>query len=529
MKVLVSDNISQKGLEILRKAGLEVDVKTGLKTEELKAIIGEYDALIIRSATKVTAEIIEVADKLKVIGRAGTGVDNVDKVAATKKGIVVMNTPGGNTITTAEHAIAMLFSLARKIPQATASMKSWKWEKKKFMGVELFNKTIGIIGLGRIGTEVAKRTQCMGMNVLAYDPFLSDERAEELGITKTDLNRIFAEADFITIHTPLTAETKYLINKDTIAKMKKGVYIINCARGGIVNEKDLYEAIQEGKVAGAALDVFEKEPPEEGYPLLADERVICTPHLGASTLEAQENVAVAIAEQIVDYLINGTIRNAVNFPSIPFDQVPLIRPYLVLLERMGSFASQIFSKSIKQIQIEYLGEISALNTQALTAAALKGVLDPILGEPVNYVNASFIAKERGIEVKEIKGKEAGDYQSLVRVVLLSKDDKTVIAGTLLSRKDPRIVQINDISMEIIPEGNMIFMRNHDRPGVIGNIGTLLGKNNINIGHMHFGRKEAGGIAFSVISIDAALTDEIIEQIKKLPNVLEVKPVYISIH
>ncbi len=528
MKVLVSDSISQKGIDILKKSGLIVDVKTGLKAEELKSIIGEYDALIIRSATKVTAEIIEAANKLKVIGRAGTGVDNVDKVAATKKGIVVMNTPGGNTITTAEHTLAMLFALARRIPQATASMKSGKWEKKKFMGVEIFNKTIGIIGLGRIGTEVAKRTQCMGMNVLAYDPFLSDERAEELGITKTDLNRIFSESDFITIHTPLTSETKYLINKDTIAKMKKGVYIINCARGGIVNEKDLYEAIQEGKVAGAALDVFEKEPPEENYPLLLDDRVICTPHLGASTLEAQENVAVAIAEQIVDYLINGTIRNAVNFPSIPFDQVPLIRPYLVLLERMGSFASQIFSKSIKQIQIEYLGEISTLNTQALTAAALKGILDPILGEPVNYVNASFIAKERGIEVKEIRGKEAGDYQSLVKVVLISKDDKTVIAGTLLSKKDPRIVQINDISMEIIPEGFMIFMKNHDRPGVIGNIGTLLGKDNINIGHMHFGRKEAGGIAYSVISIDTQLTDEIIDKIKKLPNVLEVKPIYIPL-
>ncbi len=529
MRVLVSDNISQKGVDILKKAGLDVDVKTGLKPEELKSIIGEYDALIIRSATKVTAEIIDAADKLKVIGRAGTGVDNVDKIAATKKGIVVMNTPGGNTITTAEHTIAMLFSLARKIPQATFSMKAGNWEKKKFMGVELYNKTIGVVGLGRIGSEVAKRAQCIGMNVLAYDPFLSDERAEELGITKTDLDRIFAEADFITIHTPLTAETKYLINKETIAKMKKGVYIINCARGGIVNEKDIYEAIKEGKVAGVALDVFEKEPPEEGYPLVADERVICTPHIGASTLEAQENVAVAIAEQIVDYLLNGTIRNAVNFPSIPFDQVPLIRPYLVLLERMGSFASQIFSKSIKQIQIEYLGEISSINTQALTAAALKGILDPILGEPVNYVNASLIAKERGIEIKEIKGKEAGDYQSLVKVILLSKDEKTVIAGTLLSRKDPRIVQINDISMEIIPEGNMIFMRNHDRPGVIGNIGTLLGKNNINIGHMHFGRKEVGGIAFSVICIDASLNDEIIEQIKKLPNVLEVKPVYISVH
>jgi len=529
VKVLVSDSISQKGIEILKNAGLQVDVKTGLKPEELKKIIGEYDALVIRSATKVTADIIEAADKLKVIGRAGTGVDNVDKVAATKKGIVVMNTPGVNTITTAEHTIALLFSLARKVPQATASLKAGKWEKKKFMGIELYNKTLGIIGLGRIGSEVAKRMQCMGMNILAYDPFLSDERAEELGIIKTDLDRIFAESDFITIHTPLTSETKYLINKNTIAKMKKGVFIINCARGGIVNEKDLYEAIQSGKVAGAALDVFETEPPEEENPLIKDEKIICTPHLGASTLEAQENVSIVIAEQIIDFLINGTIKNAVNFPSIPYDQVPLIRPYLVLLERMGSFASQILSKSIKQIQIEYLGEIYTLNTQALTAAALKGVLDPVLGEPVNYVNAPFIAKERGIQVKEIKGKDAGDYQSLVRIILISKDEQLSVAGTLLSRKDPRIVQIDDISLEVIPEGNMVFMRNWDRPGVIGNIGTLMGQNNINIGHMHFGRKEPGGMAFSIISVDTSLTEEIIKKIKKLPNVLEVKPVYIPVH
>lgn len=529
MKILVSDSLAQKGIDILKNAGFEVDVKTGLKSEELKQIIGEYDALIIRSATKVTADIIDAAKKLKVIGRAGTGVDNIDKDAATKKGIVVMNTPGGNTITTAEHTIALMFSLARRIPQATASLKEGKWDRKKFMGVELYNKTLGIIGLGRIGSEVAKRALCMGMNVLAYDPFLSDEKAEQLGVIKTDFDRVIRESDFITIHTPLTAETKNIINKETIAKMKNGVYIINCARGGIINEKDLYEAIEKGKVAGAALDVFEKEPPEPSNPLILSDKVICTPHLGASTLEAQENVAVAIAEQVIDFLINGTIRNAVNFPSIPFDQVPLIRPYIVLLERMGSFASQIFGKSIKQIQIEYLGEVSTLNTQALTAAALKGVLDPILGEPVNYVNAPIMAKERGIEIKEIKGKEAGDYQSLVRVVLISKDDRTSISGTLLSRRDPRIVQIDDISLEVIPEGNMIFMKNWDRPGVIGNIGTLLGQNNINIGHMHFGRKEVGGIAFSVISIDASLTDEIIEKIKKLPNILEVKPVYIATH
>ncbi|NOY64268.1 MAG: phosphoglycerate dehydrogenase, partial [Nitrospirae bacterium] len=369
MKVLVSDNISPKGVEIMKKAGLDVDVKTGMSHDELKACIGQYHGLVIRSATKVTADIIDAAVNLKVIGRAGSGLDNVDKEAATKKGIVVMNTPGGNTITTAEHAIAMMFALARNIPQATKSMKEGKWEKKKFMGVELFNKTLGILGLGNIGSQVARRAQAMQMNIIGYDPFLSDERAKELGIDKVTLEELFANADFITIHTPLTPETKNLINKDTIRLMKDGVRIINCARGGIINERDLYDALESGKVAGAALDVFEKEPPED-LTLIKHDRVICTPHLGASTREAQENVAIAIAEQIVDYLIAGTIRNAVNFPSIPADQIPVLRPYINLAEIMGKFAAQIYEGGITEVTVEYRGEAEEIDTKPVTIAAL---------------------------------------------------------------------------------------------------------------------------------------------------------------
>ncbi|TAN40137.1 MAG: phosphoglycerate dehydrogenase, partial [Nitrospirae bacterium] len=358
MKVLVSDNISSKGVEILKKAGLEVDVKTGMKPEELKACIGEYHGLVIRSATKVTAEIIEAATNLKVIGRAGSGLDNVDKAAASQKGIVVMNTPGGNTVTTAEHTMAMIFAVARMIPQATASMKAGKWEKKKFMGVELFNKTLGIVGLGAIGGQVAQKARGLEMNIIAYDPFLSEEKATEMGIRKGSLEEIFTESDFITIHSPMTAETKNLINEKTISMMKNGVRIINCARGGIVNEKDLFAALQSGKVAGAALDVFEKEPPTDN-PLLTLENLVCTPHLGASTEEAQENVALAVAEQIADYLVHGTIRNAVNFPSIPSDQVPRLQPYITLAEKLGSFSSQIFEGGATEIIVEYHGDAAA--------------------------------------------------------------------------------------------------------------------------------------------------------------------------
>lgn len=523
MKVLVSDNISAKGVEILKKAGLDVDVKTGMKPEELKACIGEYNGLVIRSATKVTAEIIEAATNLKVIGRAGSGLDNVDKVAASKKGIVVMNTPGGNTVTTAEHSMAMLFSVARMIPQATASMKAGKWEKKKFMGVELFNKTLGIIGLGAIGGQVAKKAQGLEMNVIAYDPFLNEEKAEEMGIKKGSLDDIFAESDFITIHSPMTPETKGLINAATIAKMKNGVRIINCARGGIVNEPDLYEAMKSGKVAAAALDVFEKEPPENN-PLLTLDNLICTPHLGASTEEAQENVALAVAEQIADYLVHGTIRHAVNFPSIPSDQIPRLQPYINLAEKLGSFSCQTFEGGATEIIVEYHGDAATVNTAPVTIAALKGYLSPILLETVNFVNAPFIAKERGIEVKETKSSDAGDFFSKIALRIKSKDRESYVSGTLYSKKDPRVIEIDNFKVEIVPEGDLLLMYNNDKPGVIGNIGNTLGKNNINIARMHFGREAAGGTAISVVSLDAKPGSDVLDQLRRLPNILSIKQI-----
>ncbi len=526
MKVLISDNISPKCIDILKKSGLEVDVKTGMKPEELKARIGDYHGLIIRSATKVTSAVIDAATNLKVIGRAGSGLDNVDRTAATKKGIVVMNTPGGNTITTAEHTISLMLSLARKIPQATMSMKAGKWEKKKFMGVELFNKTLGVIGIGNIGSQVAKRAQGLAMNVIAYDPFLSEDKAKAMGVEKVDLQELFRRSDFITIHTPLTPETKNMINKETIKIMKNSVRIINCARGGIINEKDLYDAVIDGKVAGAALDVFEKEPPENN-PLLTLDNVIATPHLGASTKEAQENVAIAVAEQVVDYLIHNTIRNAVNFPPIPPDQLARLQPYITLAEKLGGFAAQIFEGGVTEISIEYRGEASEINTAPITIAAIKGFLTPILEETVNFINAPIIAKERDIEVKETKSTDAGDYQSMVVIRVKAKDKESYLAGTLFSKKDPRIVAIDNFKVEIVPYGELLFIYNNDKPGVIGNIGTLLSKNNINIARMHFGRETLGGRAISVVTIDTPATSQIIEEIKKLPNILSVKHISLS--
>lgn len=523
MKVLISDNISTKCVDILKKAGLKVDVKTGMSPDELKACIGDYHGLIIRSATKMTADIIETAKNLKVIGRAGSGLDNVDKTAATKKGIVVMNTPGGNTITTAEHTIALMVSLARQIPQATMSMKSGKWEKKKFMGVELFNKTLGVVGIGNIGSQVARRMQAFSMNVIAFDPFLSEEKAKDMGVEKVSLKELFKRADFITIHTPLTPETKNLINKEVIKTMKPGVRIINCARGGIINEKDLYDALVEGKVAGAALDVLEKEPPENN-PLLTLDSVVTTPHLGASTREAQENVAVAVAEQIVDYLVHNTIRNAINFPSIPSDQVAKLNPYINLAERLGCFAAQMFEGGVTEITIEYKGDAADIDTAPVTIAALKGFLTPILEETVNFVNAPLIARERGIEIKEIKSTDQGDYQSMIALRINAKKKTSYFAGTLYGKKDPRIVFVDSFKVEIIPTGELLFMYNNDKPGVIGNIGSLLGKNKINIARMHFGRETPGGTAISVVSIDSHASPALLKKIKELPNILSVKQI-----
>lgn len=521
MKVLVSDNLSSLGVDILKKAGLEVDVKTGMSPDELKACIGDYHGIVIRSATKLTEDVIEAATNLKVIGRAGSGLDNVDKNTASKKGIVVMNTPGGNTITTAEHAFAMIMALSRKIPQATASMKAGKWEKKKFMGVELYGKTLGIVGIGNIGSQVARMAHGLGMKIIAYDPFLSDEKATEMGVEKMSVEDLFRQADFITLHTPLTAETKYLVNKESIKTMKDGVRIINCARGGIINEQDLYDAIKSGKVSGAALDVFEQEPPQD-HPLLEREEVICTPHLGASTTEAQENVAVKVAEQISDYLINGTIRNAVNFPSIPADQLPKLKPYITLAENMGGFAAQIYEGSITEITLEFRGDAAEIDAAPVTIAAIKGILDPILLETVNFVNAPFIAKERGIEIKETKSEDAGGYQSALVMKVKADGMDRELSGTLFSRKDPRIIKIDNFPVEIIPEGTLLYIENDDKPGVIGNIGTLLGKSNINIARMHFGRESKGGMAISVVNVDAELSEDLLKKIKDMPNINSVK-------
>ncbi|MEJ2254828.1 MAG: phosphoglycerate dehydrogenase [Nitrospirota bacterium] len=527
MKVLVSDNLSETGISILRKAGLTVDVKVGMSPEELTSVIGEYHGIVIRSATKLTADVIEAARNLKVIGRAGSGLDNVDKAAATKKGIVVMNTPGGNTITTAEHTIALMFSLARKVPQATASMKAGLWEKKKFKGVELFNKTLGVVGLGQIGSQVAKRARCLEMNVIAYDPFLSEDTAEAMGIRKVSLEEIFRTADFITVHSPLTGETRNLINKETIKLMKPTVRIINCARGGIVNEGDLAEALESGRVAGAALDVFEEEPAPEDSPLLRlEDNVVLTPHLGASTDEAQENVAVAVAEQIVDYLQAGTIRNAVNFPSVPADQVPHLRPYLKLAEGLGSFAAQLIEGGITEVTLEYRGEAAELTTEPVTMAAVKGLLTPILESTVNFVNAPIIARERGIEVKETKSADAGDYQSVLTLRVRVKKEEHSFSGTLFSRRDPRIIMVDNFPVEIIPEGTILVIHNQDKPGVIGGTGSVLASHGVNIAWMHFGRESAGGLAMSVVCVDTAVGDKELKEIRNLPNILSVKQIYL---
>jgi D-3-phosphoglycerate dehydrogenase / 2-oxoglutarate reductase len=525
MKVLISDNLSTRGVEILKKAGLEVEFRSKTSAEEIEKMIGDYDALIIRSATKVTAGLLEKATKLKVVGRAGSGLDNVDIPAANKKGVVVMNTPGGNTVTTAEHTLGMIFACARMIPQAYASMKAGKWEKKKFEGVELFEKTLGIVGLGAIGSVLASRCLALGMKVLAFDPFISTEKAKQLGIELADLETIYKRSDFITLHTPKTKETANLINKDTIAKMKDGVRIINCARGGIVNETDLFDALKSGKVAGAAFDVFEKEPPEN-HPLLTLDNFIATPHLGASTKEAQENVATAIAEQIVDYLIAGTVRNAVNVPSVPADQLPSLSPYIHLAERMGLFTAQITDGGLTQVTVEYSGDVSNLKLEPVTLAALKGLLTPTLQENVNYVNAPFLAKDRGIEVKVSLSKDVTEYTSLVILRVKCGGKDTSVFGTLNSKKEPRIVQVNNFPMETVPEGDMLVLMNNDKPGVIGGIGTLMGQNGINISRMQFGRETEGGRAMSVVSVDSVIPDKVLDDVRKLPNVLTVKQVRI---
>ncbi len=522
MKILVSDSLSKQGIEVLEKAGFTVVVKTKLSKDELLKEINDCDGLIVRSATKVTADVIDAAGHLKVIGRAGSGLDNVDTQAATRRGIVVMNTPGGNTVTTAEHTMAMIFAMTRRIPQATASMKAGKWEKERFMGVELYNKILGIIGVGQIGGYLTKLAQGIGMNVIAYDPYLAEERARHMGVEMVDLDELFRRSDIISVHTPLTPETKSLIDAGAIAKMKPGVMIVNCARGGIVNEADLCEALKAKKVAAAAFDVFDQEPVKPDHPLLTLDNFICTPHIGASTTEAQENVAIGIAEQIVDYFTKGIARGAVNVPSVPPELLPQLQPYLALAEKIGLMQAQLYEGGLERVTVEYNGEVSSLTVAPLTIAVLKGLLTPILENAVNFVNAPVVAKERGIEVKEVKSGDAGDFTSVIRVRVETGRRAHHVAGTLHNRKEPRIVEIDTFQVEVVPEGHLLLILNVDRPGVIGEVGKVLGDHDINIARMQCSREERGGNALLIIGTDVPLSREVLDHIKSARNILSVK-------
>lgn len=523
MKVLVSDNLSPQGVEILQKAqGIEVDIKTGLSPEELSKIIGEYDGLVVRSATTVTADIIDAATNLKVIGRAGVGVDNIDVAAATKKGIVVMNTPGGNSMAAAEHTIAMMFSIARSVPQAAVTMWDKKWEKKRFIGMEVFGKTLGVIGIGNIGGIVADRGLGLKMRVIAYDPFVSPDVAAQKGIELVSLDDLLANADIITIHVPKSKETTNLINAAAISKMKDGVMIINCARGGIVDEQALADACCSGKVRAAAVDVFTKEPTPPDNPLLGVENIVCTPHLGAATSEAQENVAIAIAHQIVAYLTEGTVRNAVNVHSVDAQVMATLGPYLNLGQKMGGFFAQTCPFPIKDLNIEYQGEVTTYEVAPISSAILVGVLKAYMDEHVNDVNAPLIAKERGITFRESKMTEEADFTSLITLRAKAGGKTHQVAGTLFGNKEPRLVMINEYFVEAIPEGNILLVDSLDKPGVIGNIGATLGNREINIGNMQFGRDTKGGKSLCILQLDTIPSTEILDELKRLPHVNSVQ-------
>lgn len=522
-RVLISDALSNAAVQIFKDRGIEVDFQPALgkDKEKLAAVIGDFDGLAIRSATKVSPKILEKARKLKVIGRAGIGVDNVDIPAATARGIIVMNTPFGNSITTAEHAITLMLALARQIPQADASTQAGKWEKNRFMGVEITGKTLGIIGCGNIGSIVAERALGLRMKVIAFDPFLSPERALELGVEKVDLEDLFRRADFITLHTPLTEKTRNIIGAEALERLKPGVRIINCARGGLVDEAALRAALDAGKVAGAAFDVFSVEPATEN-PLFGHPNVICTPHLGASTAEAQENVALQVAEQMSDYLLRGAISNAVNFPSITAEEAPRLKPFIALAEKLGSFAGQLTETGITKVQIAYEGAVAQMKTKALTSAAIAGLLRPML-QDVNVVSAPVVAKERGIVVEEVTREEAGDYDNLITVTVTTERQTRKVAGTVFADGRPRIVNIKGIRMDAEFGPSMIYITNLDKPGFIGRFSSMLGEANINIATFHVGREAPGGNAVALIEIDGELPEDVLQKVRALPQVQSAKP------
>ena len=521
-KVLISDKMDPKAAQIFRERGVEVDVITGQTPEELLAIIGNYDGLAVRSSTTATAELINAGDNLKVIGRAGIGVDNIDIPAASAKGVVVMNTPFGNSITTAEHAIAMMFALARQLPEADASTQAGKWEKSKFMGVELTGKTLGLIGAGNIGSIVAERALGIKMKVIAYDPFLTADRAVELGIEKVTLDGLLTRADFITLHTPLTDQTRNILSKKALAKTKPGVRIVNCARGGLIDEAALKDALESGHVAGAALDVFAEEPAKNN-PLFGTPGLICTPHLGASTGEAQVNVAIQVAEQMADYLVSGGVTNALNMPSLSAEQAPKLKPYMALATQLGKLVGQLHSSSIKAVSVEVEGAAAELDQKPITAAVLAGLMRSY-SDTVNMVNAPFLARERGLDVREIRHEREGDYHTLVRVAIATDDGEKSVAGTLLGNAEARLVEIFGIKMEANLEGNMLYVVNQDEPGFIGRLGTALGEANVNIGTFHLGRRgnRGGGEAVLLLSVDTPVEEPVLWKVCQLPGVKTVK-------
>jgi len=518
-KVLISDKMDPRAAEIFRERGVEVDEITGKTPEELKAIIGQYDGLAIRSSTKVTKEILEAATNLKVVGRAGIGVDNVDIPAASAKGVVVMNTPFGNSITTAEHAIALMFALARDLPEADKSTQAGKWEKNRFMGVEVTNKTLGLIGAGNIGSIVADRAIGLKMKVVAFDPFLTPERALELGVEKVELDELLKRADFITLHTPLTDSTRNILSKENLAKTKKGVRIINCARGGLIDEAALKEGLDSGHIAGAALDVFVTEPAKES-PLFNTPNFISTPHLGASTTEAQVNVAIQVAEQMADFLMTGGVTNALNVPSLSAEEAPKVKPYLALAEKLGSLVGQLAHDNLTKISIEVEGAAAELNIKPITGAVLAGLMR-VYSDTVNMVNAPYLAKERGLDVREVRHDREGDYHTLIRVSVQTSQGERSVAGTLFANSQPRLVEIFGIKVEADLSDRMLYVVNEDAPGFIGRLGTTLGEAGVNIGTFHLGRRNTGGEAVLLLSVDQPV-DGALEKVKALPGVKTVK-------
>jgi D-3-phosphoglycerate dehydrogenase / 2-oxoglutarate reductase len=522
-RVLISDALSPAAVQIFKDRGVEVDFQPNLgkDKEKLAQVIDGFDGLAVRSATKVTGKILEKARSLKVIGRAGIGVDNVDIPAATARGVIVMNTPFGNSITTAEHAITLMLAVARQIPQADASTQAGKWEKNRFMGVEITGKTLGIVGCGNIGAIVAERAHGLRMKVIAYDPYLAPERALDLGVEKMELDELLRRSDFITLHTPLTDKTRNIIDAAALAKTKKGVRIINCARGGLVDEAALRAALDSGHVAGAAFDVFTEEP-ATANPLFGHPNVVCTPHLGAATTEAQENVALQIAEQMSDYLLSGAISNAVNFPSITAEEAPKLKPFVALAEKLGSFAGQLTETGINKVHLTYEGAVAQMKTKALTAAAMAGLLRPML-QDVNVVSAPIVAKERGIAVEETTREAEADYESLITLAVTTERGTRHVSGTVYANGRPRLVNIKGIRMDAEFGASMIYVTNEDRPGFVGRFASLLGDAGINIATFHLGRQSQGGDAIALVEVDGTVPDEVLKKVQALPHVGQAKP------